>query len=77
MALRHFEALQATTSRAVYSIITGGRLVRVEAGSCKALIKAGLLLFDSLSDGPTGDIVVQKGGTCVRGRGRTPPTLHY
>ena len=56
-----------TASRAIYSTITGGRLVRVEeaGGLMRPLSK--LTSSDSLNGGPSRNWVVKKGGTRVKG----------
>ena len=77
LALCHFEALQATTSRAVYSTITGKRLVRIEGAGGLIRPRSKPISYDLLSGGHAGNLVVLKEGTHVKGRGCTPPILHY
>ena len=64
-----------TPSRAVYSTITGGRLVRVKEAGGLMRTRLKPTSSDSLSGGPTGSGEVKKGRARVRGRGRTPSFL--
>ena len=64
-----------TASRAVYSTITGGHLVRVEEAGGLMRPQSKPISFDSLSGGPTENWVAKKGGTRIRGQGCTPPFL--
>ena len=57
--------------------LSGGRLVRVEGAGDLMRPRSKLTSSDSLSSSPTGDLVVQKEATRVKGRGHTPPTLRY
>ena len=67
----------ATADRAFYRVITGGLLVRVEGAEGLIRPKIETDLFRLTSGGPIGELVIQKGGARVRGRGRTPPILRY